>query len=85
MTQFHEQIPETLGADARTTISRSLDVATPFIQDAGGTPDTRQEQVWAVLTMLAACETEMSYALSDTQQRVRALSERAFAICSAFW
>jgi hypothetical protein len=51
----------------------------PLIQATDGSPDLRQERVWASLVKLAAFETEMSFLLSDVQQHIHARSELAFS------
>lgn len=76
---FRDRFQHVLPAEALATISRFLGDVTPMIQDTSGTPETRQELVWATLVMLAGFETELSFVLSDTQQHIRARSERAFA------
>lgn len=47
--------------------------------DDGGTGDSLNQRVWAALVMLGALESEVSFALSDVQEEIRARSERAFA------
>ena len=42
------------------------------------TPDIRSERLYSAVVMLSAFEAEMTFALSDVQQAVRARSERAF-------
>jgi hypothetical protein len=80
LTTFRDRFQHVLPSEASDVIIRFLGEVTPFIRgDDNGTPDTRQEQVWAALVMLAGFETEMSFVLSDTQQHIRARSERAFA------
>ena len=37
----------------------------------------RRERAWTLIVMLSAFETEMTFALSDREEAVRALSERA--------
>jgi hypothetical protein len=49
-----------------------------LITDENGTPDSKQERVWAALVSLAAFETEMSFILSDVQESIHVRSERAF-------
>jgi hypothetical protein len=80
LTAFRDRVQHVLPTEASDVISRFLGEVSPLIRgDDSSTPDTRQEQVWAALVMLAGFETEISFVLSDTQQHIRARSERAFA------
>ena len=51
----------------------------PIVRSDEGTTDTRQEQTWAALVLLATFETELSFLLTDAQEHVRSRTERAFA------
>lgn len=51
----------------------------PMIRSEEGTADTRQEQTWAALVLLATFETELSFLLTDAQDQMRSRTERAFA------
>ena len=50
-----------------------------LIADTSGAPGLKQERVRAALVLLGAFETELTFLLSDTQEFVRARSERAFS------
>jgi hypothetical protein len=51
----------------------------PLLRKTDGSPDTREELVWAGLVALGAFETELSYVFADMQQAIRSRSELAFA------
>jgi len=53
--------------------------ATSFFRKSTGTPDTREELVWAGLITLSAFEPEISFLLADVQQAIRSRSELALA------
>ena len=71
---FHQVLPPS-GREAIDDFVAKID---PLIKNTGS-PDSRQERVWAALVLLAAFETEMSFLLSDVQESIRARSERAFS------
>jgi hypothetical protein len=73
-TQFASVLPEPARAaiDAFTTARRDL------ITDTSGSPDSREERVWAALVMLGALETQLSHLLADTQEVLRSRADRAF-------
>lgn len=50
-----------------------------LVNETRGTADLLQERAWAVLVLLAAFESEMSFLLSDVQESIHARSERAFS------
>lgn len=62
----------------RMAVDRFLGAAETLITDTSGTPDSREERVWAALVMFGILKAEVSYLLSDTQQLVRSRAERAF-------
>jgi hypothetical protein len=49
-----------------------------MITDVSGTRDSQIERVHAALVLLRGLESEVSFFLSDTEEMVRGLSERAF-------
>jgi hypothetical protein len=49
-----------------------------LFSDASGTSDSLDQRVWAALVLLGGLESEISFALSDIQEEIRARSERAF-------
>ncbi|HDZ69297.1 MAG TPA: hypothetical protein ENH43_02635 [Phycisphaerales bacterium] len=76
---FRDNYQGMLPTEAVTAINGIVNSTGALIQDTSGTKDSQQEQVWAVLVLLAAFETEMSFMLSNTQEYIRTLSERAFS------
>jgi hypothetical protein len=46
-------------------------------QLVGDTPDMRRERAWAAVVLLSAFESEMTLALSNTQESIRTRTERA--------
>jgi len=76
---FKNSFKDSLSPAALTSIDNFVHRISPLIKDTTGSPDTQQEQVWAILVMLTAFETELSFILSDVQQLIRSRSERAFA------
>jgi hypothetical protein len=75
---FRDRFRQILPPAALDSVNGFIDKAGPLISDTNGSPDSREERVWAALVMLAGFETEMSFVLSDTQEVIRSLSERAF-------
>jgi len=76
---FRDRFRKSLPAAAVDRIDDFVKQATPLFQKTDGTPDTREELVWAGLVVLGAFETELSYLLADTEQAIRSRSELAFA------
>ena len=79
LQSLRDRFQHVLPKEALATVDRFLGEADPLVRDDSGTSDTRQEQTWAILVMLAGFESELSFVLSDTQQYIRGRSERAFA------
>lgn len=50
-----------------------------LLGETKGTPELNDERVWDALVVLGAYETEMTFILSDSQEHIRARSERALA------
>jgi len=69
----------TLPKRAALAIDGFMSGTAALIREAGGSPDSNEERVWAGLVMLSAFETEISYLLSSPQERIRARSELAFS------
>jgi hypothetical protein len=76
---FRDSFHQVLPTSAVNAIDDFVAKTGPLIKDSNGTPDSRQERVWAALVLLAAIETEVSFLLSDVQESLRARSERAFS------
>ena len=76
---FRKSFQHSLSPIALTSLDNFITNTGPLIEETGGSPDIRQERVWAVLVQLAAFDTEMSFLLSDVQQHIRSRAERAFA------
>ena len=66
-----------LPIDAVTAIDEFLSKADPLVQEANQSAGIR-ERGWAILVLLAAFESELSFLLSDVQESIRARSDRAF-------
>jgi hypothetical protein len=79
LESFRDQFRQLLPPAAIATIDKFIENTSDLIRDTSGTPDAKQERVWAILVLLAAFETEMSFNLSDVQESIRARSERAFS------
>jgi uncharacterized protein (DUF1800 family) len=84
LEQFRDSFSHSLPPPAVDAINRCVckdtDISVAkLLGDTTGTQETRQEQVWAALVMLASFETEMTFILSDVQVAIRARSERAFS------
>lgn len=76
---FKNSFQTSLPPAALTAIDEFIENTTQLVDERGGTLDMKQERVWAALVMLSSFETEMSYLLSDYQESVRTISERAFS------
>ena len=76
---FRDRFRQSLPAAALDRIDEFAKQAAPLLQKTNGTPDTREELVWAGLVALGAFETELSYLLADMEQAIRSRSELAFA------
>jgi hypothetical protein len=76
---FRDRSRQSLPAEALDRIDEFVKHATPLLQTTNGTPDLREELVWAGLVALGAFETELSYLLADLEQAIRSRSELAFA------
>lgn len=74
---FHDRYQRALPPDATKALKDFIDSTETLIRSDEGTTDSKQEQAWAALVMLSAFETEMSFLLSDGQERVRSRTERA--------
>jgi len=79
LQSFQQRFRQSLPPAALASIDRFIAETGPLIADTSGTPNSKQERVWAALVMLAAFETEISFILSDVQESIRARSERAFS------
>lgn len=75
---FQLSFAESLPLTARLAIDRFAKTAGKLVTNTSGHSGAAQEQVWAFLVALAAFEAELSFLLSDTQESIRTLSERAF-------
>ena len=75
---FRRTYDHSLPREAIACINAFIDQNRSLICDTGGTADSLNERVWAALVVLGAFETEMAFILSDSQEIVRARSERAF-------
>ena len=76
---FRDSYHQTIPSVAVTAVDDFIAQNSTLLNDTTGTPNSRQERVWAALILLAAFETEMSFLLSDVQESIRACSERAFS------
>jgi hypothetical protein len=76
---FRDRFRESLPPAAAGRIDEFVTRAAPLLRRADGSPDSREELVWAGLVTLGAFETELSYLLADVQQKIRSRSELAFA------
>jgi hypothetical protein len=76
---FRDRFRQSLPPSAVGRIEEFVARATPLLRKTDGSPDTREELVWAGLIALGAFETELSYLLADVQQAIRSRSELAFA------
>lgn len=76
---FQERFRKLLPRPALDRIGEFVKYATPLLQRTDGTPDLRQETVWAGLVAFGAFESELSYLLSDAEEAIRSRSELAFA------
>jgi len=79
LRSFRDQFQQLLPPQAIASIDKFVENTASLIVSTTGTPDSQQARVWAVLVLLAAFETEMSFILSDVQESIRARSERAFS------
>lgn len=75
---FRDRFRHALPPAALASIDDFTQKFGPLIRNASGSADSLKERVWAALVLLAAFETEMSYALSDMQEVIHTRSERAF-------
>jgi hypothetical protein len=76
---FRARFDAALPSSAASAIDGFLSGTAALIREAEGSPDSREERVWAGLVMLSAFEAEISYLLSSPQERIRARSEVAFS------
>lgn len=76
---YHNTYSDSLPPTASAGIKAFIDSHGGLIRDSSGTADSLDERVWAALVLLGGFETEISFILSDTQEIIRARSERAFA------
>ncbi len=79
LLSFRDQFQQSLSQAALNSLDKFIEKINGLISDTTGVPESKQERVWAVLVLLAAFETEMSFLLSDAQESIRARSERAFS------
>lgn len=76
---FGDRFQKSLPREVADRIEEFKKKATPLFQKTDGTPDSREELVWAGLVTLSAFEPEISFLLADVQQAIRSRSELAFA------
>jgi hypothetical protein len=76
---FRARFDKVLLPSAAAAIDGFLIGTAALIRETEGSPDSREERVWAGLVMLSAFEAEVSYLLSSSQERIRARSELAFS------
>jgi hypothetical protein len=78
LQSFRDQFESFLPVAAKTCVQSFIAGRSGLIRDISGSPDGREERVWAALVMLGAFETEMSFILSDLQEMLRSRADRAF-------
>lgn len=76
---YEDNFRHMLPPPALDAIGSFLDQARRLANDSSGGSAAKQERVWAALILLGAFETEVSFIFSDSQQFIRARSERAFS------
>jgi hypothetical protein len=79
VSSFRDRFKQSLPPAVLDRIEEFKKKASPLFQKASGTPDSREETVWAALVTLSAFEPEISFLLADVQQAIRSRSELAFA------
>lgn len=79
LKKFGEDYRDTLPIPAITAIRDFSEKNEGLITDTSGTADLRNDRVGAALVLLAAFEANLTFILSDTQEGIRAHSERAFS------
>jgi hypothetical protein len=79
VSSFGDRFQKALPREVVDRIEDFKKRASPLFQKSTGTPDTREELVWAGLVTLSAFEPEISFLLADVQQVIRSRSELAFA------
>jgi hypothetical protein len=79
LSAFRDSFQQVLPPLAIAYIDNFIEKNGGLIHDASGGQDLLEERVWAALILLGTFESEMSFILSDTQEIIRARSERAFA------
>jgi hypothetical protein len=76
---FRARFDKILPTGVASAVDTFLSGTAALIREVEGSPDSREERVWAGLVMLSAFEAETSYLLSSPQERIRARSELAFS------
>ncbi|HLE64359.1 MAG: hypothetical protein A3F74_05925 [Betaproteobacteria bacterium RIFCSPLOWO2_12_FULL_62_58] len=79
LRRFRETYASLLPLAALRCIDDFINRNAELITNKDANRPSRQEQVWAALVLLSTLEAELTFLLSDTQERVRTRSERAFA------
>ncbi|MCP3461116.1 hypothetical protein [Bradyrhizobium sp. CCGUVB23] len=80
VSDFGDRFQKALPREVTARIEEFEKKAIPLFQKkTDGTPDSREELVWAGLVTLSAFEPEISFLLADVQQAIRSRSELAFA------
>jgi hypothetical protein len=75
---FRTQFGSSLSAAANACLDDFIARRSDLIRDQNGSPDLREERVWAALVMLGAFGTEMNFIMSDTEELIRRRADRAF-------
>jgi hypothetical protein len=75
VAQFRGSLPPA----ATQAIDKFIAERKGLFEEAGGTPDVRDERNRAVVVLLAGLETQISFLLHDIQPTIKARSELAFA------
>jgi hypothetical protein len=78
LQSFRDEFQSSLPIAAKTCVESFFANRGGLIRDTSGTPDCREERVWAALVMLGAFETEMEFIMSDMQEVIRSRADRAF-------
>ena len=76
---FSKRFSHSLPADAKADIDAMVSSIGPLVNDQSSSTGTRRIQVGVALLKLAGVESELTYALSSDQERIRSRLERAFA------
>jgi hypothetical protein len=78
LQSFRSQFGSSLPAAAKACLDDFIGRRSDLIRDQSGSPDLREERVWAALVMLGAFGTEMNFIMSDIQELIRSRADRAF-------